>query len=254
VSQRSAAPRPSGDPGSRRGADVGWLADVLPAPPARVLDAGCGDGALSAWLAGLGYQVTAIDADPAAVAAARSAGVPAVRANLARYGDEPFDVVVMLLTLHHMHPLAAVLDRVARLLRPGGLLVLDEFAWDWADLATIRWFDDIAAILAAAGVADPSAGPLAPADPPGGADLASRWRVRHTEHGRPCNRGEAMIAEVAARFADVNVRRVPYLARHLVDQRAHPQVYAALSRIEREHIADGTLLAIGFHLTARGKP
>ncbi len=28
-------------------ADLAWLADILPPPPARVLDAGCGEGALS---------------------------------------------------------------------------------------------------------------------------------------------------------------------------------------------------------------
>ena len=63
---------------------------------------------------------------PAAVAADRSAGVPDVRADLASYDDEPFDAVVMLLSLHPMRPLGTVLDRVTRLLRPGGTLILDE--------------------------------------------------------------------------------------------------------------------------------
>lgn len=244
---------PSGEP-DPEDSGTGWMTDVLPLPPARVLDAGCGEGALSAWLTGLGYRVTAIDVDPAAVAQARAAGVPAVRADLARYEDEPFDVVVMRLTLHHMHPLGVVLDRVARLLRAGGLLVLDEFAWDWADQATIRWFDDVAAILAAAGVADPSAGPLSPVGPPGPADPAARWRARHTERGTACNGGDAMVREISARFADVDVRRVPYLAHHLVDGKAHPRVFTELRRIERDHLADGTLTATGFRLTARRAP
>ncbi len=120
-------------------ADLAWLADILPPPPARVLDAGCGEGALSRRLADAGYAVTAIDADPAAVAAARS-----------------------------------------RLLRPGGTLVLDEYAWDWADDAAIRWYYDIAAILAAADVIDP---------PTGGDQLLARWRSRHTIDGAMCNGG-----------------------------------------------------------------
>jgi SAM-dependent methyltransferase len=91
------------------GADFAWLAELLPPPPARILDAGCGEGALSRELADAGYAVTSIDADPAAVAAARSAGVPAVRADLASYDDKPFDAVVMLLSLHHMHPLGTAL-------------------------------------------------------------------------------------------------------------------------------------------------
>ena len=80
-------------------------AGLLPPPPARILDAGCGEGTLSRRLADAGYAVTPVDADPAAVAAARAAEVPVVRADLASYDDEPFDAVVMLLSLHHMHPL-----------------------------------------------------------------------------------------------------------------------------------------------------
>jgi len=96
----ASAPRRDGTPADetrRRGLAVagrfrlrqiagGWHSvdrAALSPPPARVLDAGCGDGALSAWLARLGYQVTAIDVDPAAVARARASGVPAVQADLA---------------------------------------------------------------------------------------------------------------------------------------------------------------------------
>ena len=235
--------------------DHAWLAGVLPPPPARLLDAGCGGGAVAAWLARLGYRVTAIDANPDAVAKARAAGVPAIQADLVSYADQPFDAVLMLLTLHHMHPLAQALDTVTGLLRPGGRLVIDEFAWDWADPATVRWFEDTAATLIAAGVADPAAGPLSPADPLAAAsqgNQAARWRARHTEHGMVCNPGDAMVREVAERFGEVELRRVPYLARHLVSQQAHPAVFAELSRIERRHIADGTLRATGFRIIASG--
>ena len=223
-------------------ADAGWLVGLLPPPPARILDAGCGEGALSRRLADAGYAVTSIDADPAAVATARAAGVPAVRADLASYDGGPFDAVVMLLSLHHMHPLGAALDRVTRLLRPGGTLILDEYAWDWADDATIRWFYDTAAILAAAGVIDP---------PPGGDQLPARWRSRHTADGAMCNGGDAMITAVRARLGDVTIRRVPYLARHLLAGRGNQTILGELCRIEREHLADGTLSATGFRLTAR---
>ncbi len=221
-----------------------WLAAVLPPPPARILDAGCGEGTLSGWLTGLGYQVTAIDSDPAAVDAARASGVPAVRADLAGYDDEPFDAVVMLLSLHHMHPLAEVMDQIARLVRPGGVLALDEFAWDWAGQETIRWFFDIAAILAAAGVTEPL---------PDGEDLAERWRSRHVRNAALCNPGTAMIEAVSARFGDVSVQPVPFLARHLLAGHENQRVFAELHRIERRCVADGTLSATGFRLIARKK-
>ena len=228
-------------PGASSGADFAWLADILPPLPARILDAGCGEGALSRVLAAAGYAVTSIDADPAAVAAARSAGVPAVRADLASFDDEPFDAVVMLLSLHHVHPLGTALDQVTHLLRPGGTLILDEYAWDWADDTTIRWFYDTAAVLAATEVIDP---------PAGGDQLLTRWRSRHTVDGARCNGGDAMINAISARLGNVTVRRVPYLARHLLAGRGNQKILAELCRIEREHLADGTLRATGFRLTA----
>ncbi len=231
----------SGGPDPSSCADLAWLAGILPPPPARILDAGCGEGALSRALADAGYAVTSIDADPAAVAAARSAGIPAVRADLAGYDDEPFDAVVMLLSLHHMHPLGTALDRVAHLLRPGGMLVLDEYAWDWADETTIRWFYDTAAILAATGVIEP---------PAGEDQLLARWRSRHTVDGAMCNGGDAMIKAVSARLGAVTVQRLPYLARHLLAGRGNRKILGELCRIEREHLADGTLSATGFRLTA----
>jgi hypothetical protein len=47
------------------------------------------------------------------------------------------------------------------------------------------------------------------------------------------------------------VRRVPYLARHLVAGRGNRKILGELCRIEREHLADGTLTATGFRLTAK---
>ncbi len=47
--------------GRVRAAWVSLLRDVLPAPPARVIDLGCGTGTLSVLLAKLGYGVTGLD-------------------------------------------------------------------------------------------------------------------------------------------------------------------------------------------------
>lgn len=253
MTQCEAVTRPAdvGSSGSRA-ADFAWLAGILPPAPARILDAGCGEGALSRWLMATGYDVTSVDADPDAVAAARAAGVPAIRADLASHDrglaghdDGSFDAVVMLLSLHHMHPLRAALERVASLLRPGGTLILDEYGWDWADIATVRWFYDIAALLAAAEVIDP---------PAEGDRLLPRWRSRHTVDGALCNAGEDMIKAVSERFGDVTVWRVPYLARHLLAGHGDRKILAELCRIEREHLADGSLAATGFRLTARKNP
>ncbi|MGW0803087.1 class I SAM-dependent methyltransferase [Nonomuraea sp. NPDC002799] len=219
-----------------------WLGDVLGSGRSRVLDAGCGRGELAAALLGRGHDVTAIDVSEHAVAAARGAGVPARRADFACYYDEePFDAIVMSLSLHHMHPLTAVLDRASALLRRGGLLVVDEFAWDWADPAAAAWFYDAGSLLAAAGVAD------FPREP--GRDPAERWRAAHADHSSAVD----MLAAVGERFEAPDVRPEPYLSRYIAGKLINggTGVVDELWRIERERIASGRLPHTGFRLTAQ---
>ncbi|MFD9941758.1 class I SAM-dependent methyltransferase [Nonomuraea sp. NPDC059023] len=196
-----------------------WILSALPAAPARVLDAGCGDGALAGALIARGHDVTAIDLDPSA---ALAAGVPAKRADLTLYEDDPFDVIVLSLSLHHMHPLGAALDRAAALLKPGGLLVVDEFAWDWADEAAATWFYDAGTLL---GRFD---GPER--------DPVTRWREAHVDHSPAGD----MLDAIAARFEIRRTRRVPYLFRYLGGEHA-----ARLKEIEEVRHTP-----TGFRLTA----
>lgn len=95
-------------------------------PGDRVLDVGCGSGALSIAAAVLGGQVTAIDLDPVAVAAtadnARRNGV-AISTDDRRLDqvDESFDAVVANMTVGSLAPLLADLVRCTT---PGGTLVV----------------------------------------------------------------------------------------------------------------------------------
>ncbi|HEU5082787.1 MAG TPA: 50S ribosomal protein L11 methyltransferase [Acidimicrobiales bacterium] len=97
----------------------------LVAPGARVLDVGCGSGALSVVAARAGASVTAIDVDPVAVAATRrnaAANGVAVDASIAPLSAIPgaFDVVVANISAQAVLELAGDLWRV---LAPGGALV-----------------------------------------------------------------------------------------------------------------------------------
>ena len=79
----------------------------LPPPPARVLEVGCGSGALARALLEAGYRVTAID--PKA-----PDGPPFLRVTLEELEvEDPFDAVVAAHSLHHLHHLPAALDRAA---------------------------------------------------------------------------------------------------------------------------------------------
>lgn len=94
-----------------------------------VLDAGCGSGPLSAWLAGQGGRVAGIDASPRMIELARARALPGASFAVADLGaplpfrDGAFDVVVASLVLHYLHDWVAPLRELRRVLRPGGALV-----------------------------------------------------------------------------------------------------------------------------------
>ena len=98
------------------------LAAVAAAVPdgARVLDIGCGDGLLLAWLRDTkGVEGRGIELDPDDVAAAVGRGLAVVQGDadtdLADYPDGAFDVVILSNTLQAMQRPAAVLRELVRI-------------------------------------------------------------------------------------------------------------------------------------------
>ncbi|MGO1050248.1 class I SAM-dependent methyltransferase [Crossiella sp. CA198] len=127
------------------------LKALLPAPPARVLEAGCGSGALAAALIELGYQVTGVDRSADVAAAARERGITVIEADINEVSGE-YDVVLFTRSLHHAEDLDGTLAHAATLLAPGGLIVLEEFAWERVDQAAAHFYYDNRELLVATGV------------------------------------------------------------------------------------------------------
>lgn len=102
---------------------------IRPLARGRVLDAGCGEGYGAAMLATAGAdRVHAVDYDPAAVAHLhrRYGEIPTVQGNLVQlgYADGSFDLVVSMQTIEHLWEQPRFVTECARVLRPGGTLVL----------------------------------------------------------------------------------------------------------------------------------
>jgi trans-aconitate methyltransferase len=97
---------------------------LAPRPGERILDLGCGDGALTRRLVEAGSTVVGVDASPAMIAAARARGLDAHVMNGQRLSfKEEFDAVFTNAALHWMPDADAVIAGVGRALVPGGRFV-----------------------------------------------------------------------------------------------------------------------------------
>ncbi len=101
------------------------LVQILdPLPGERILDLGCGDGALTQALVETGATVVGADSSPNLVAAAQARGLDArLIDGTALPFEAEFDGVFSNAALHWMRPPAAVVQGVARALVPGGRFV-----------------------------------------------------------------------------------------------------------------------------------
>jgi SAM-dependent methyltransferase len=93
-------------------------------PGARILDAPCGAGGLTVALRERGYAASGADIDPAAASAL---GVAFKTTDLSRplpWADAFFDAVLSVEGIEHLENRHAYLREIARVLKPGGTLVL----------------------------------------------------------------------------------------------------------------------------------
>jgi SAM-dependent methyltransferase len=181
----------------------------LPPSPSRVLEIGAGSGDLARALTSAGHDVVAIDPR------AEGPDVLAVRLHEFEAPDASFDAAVAVVAMHHVEPLAASCRRLAELVRPGGMLVLDELDVDrFGDSAAAWW-------LARRRSTD---GPRTPAD-----------AVAYLHHH--CHPLSALRDALGASFALGEPARGPYLYRW--------DLPPGLRASEEAAIASGELPAVG---------
>lgn len=178
----------------------------LPEAPARVIELGCGpDGGLVPELRRAGYEAAGVDPEAPA-----EPGYYQVE--FERYQPPALvHAVVACASLHHVADLGLVLDKVAAVLRPGGTLVVTEWAWERFDEPTARWcFSRL--------------GPVS--NPPGwlhrrreewaASGLAWDTCQRTWAEREHCHSGETMLRELGIRFDRRVCERGPYFFHDLV--------------------------------------
>jgi len=123
----------------------GSLAELDLRAADRVLDVGCGTGAGSRAAAATAANVVGIDLSPEMIrqAVGLAAGIENVRFEVADaerlpFGDREFTAVLCSNALHHYPDPARAVAEMARVLAPGGRLVVGD---ECADLVTVRIAD-----------------------------------------------------------------------------------------------------------------
>lgn len=113
-------------------------AEKLPPPPARALSLAEGEGRNAVFLAGLGYEVTGVDASAVGLskarrlARARGVSIETVQARLEDYRIAPGAWELIVSIFCHLPPelRERVHGEVVAGLRPGGMLVLEAYTPD----------------------------------------------------------------------------------------------------------------------------
>src|SRR5262249_38088824 len=162
--------------------------------------------------------------------------------------EERYDVVLFTRTLHHLESLDLALDRAAGALRPGGLVLAEEFAFDRVNLPTARWFYDLQSVVVAAGLFED------PGEDGGEGKPLGRWRREHAHQG-PLHSGHAMLSAARERFDLTLVEEAPYLYRYFCERiregEAGGRVAARVLGLEQRLLRERDLAAAGLRFLGK---
>lgn len=178
---------------------------------ARILDVGCGAGAVAVKLQGHGHKVVAIDESPELVERANVAGVDARVAQWPAFMDKPYDVVLFARSLHHIHPLTEAIQQASRILTRSGVIIVEDFAWEEISPVTAEWFYGVSRLLNFSNVLDASEKSFSGKVIHEGGDFAF-WQHNH-DHD--LHTVKSMWETLKIYFQPVFEANVPHLYRYL---------------------------------------
>ena len=100
-----------------------------PQPGTRILEVGSGRGHLTCQLDRLGAIATGVDANPAAATHALARDIRVMNVERLEFADAEFDQLVSVHAIEHFPNLAGAFAEMARVLRPGGRMLL-VYPWE----------------------------------------------------------------------------------------------------------------------------
>jgi SAM-dependent methyltransferase len=210
----------------------------LPQGATRILEVGCGDGALAALLQADGLGVIAIDTDPEAVKAARAADVDARLISWPASMGAEFDAVLFTRSLHHVHALGEAVAAADRVLRPGGRIIVEDFRAEGGSESGTNWFADLVRSLMADGglTAETSLD-----------ELVGKVAPDANEHEL---HSSSAIAEALGAFGEVAATDAAYYFRYLESHLRLPDNAQALLDQELSAMGSGAISPLGKRFVA----
>jgi ubiquinone/menaquinone biosynthesis C-methylase UbiE len=117
---------------------LGLLRPLLPDHPGRVLDVGCGTGALHRLLRPTSYVGVDLSVEMLRVAAGHARELVQASADALPLANRSFDLVVSASSMHDWPDPAQALIEIRRVLAPGGRLLLADWCADYLSIRLMR--------------------------------------------------------------------------------------------------------------------
>ena len=238
---------------------------MIPKTSQSILEIGCGNGYLTLELARDGHAVVGLDTSSDILAVAehtrkahpKTTGFGALEYICADIEIWPvnegrFDIIVLNRTLHHLHNFQAILAKIQWLLKPNGLLICQDYAYDRLDHQTANWVYAMQRLL--------FLGDLSTKDPVITTNeslsikaLQTGWFGKAEKREHRLNRYEEMVHAFQMFFHQQHAYWVPYLFVYIIGNGICPvspekerALITFLRDLEEHLIAIGTIQATGF--------
>ena len=214
-----------------------------------ILEVGCGTGELAARLSKDGYSIVAIDSDGDSIAAARRLGVIAHVATWPDFESGQFDAVLFTRSLHHIHPLPESIKRAAESLVKGGLIIVEDFAYESTDEKTLRWFASAIRFLEATGLL--AAGDESLNKVLSKAETLKDWRENHENELHTAAEIDAQLEKLFGRVIRENAAYYfRYTANAITATEKRDAIVQAFADQEETLAADSSIVALGRRFVA----